>query len=147
MAFSLGVLLLFHGIHKIVYGTEHIQKLILDMYVADAKKNIPFGMMFNPYMPGTLFMGKLMMGKELTTSLEYIRLMSYMVYIPEVIIPLLLIFGKYIRIAAILTASYMLVMLFVAFTMSPDVLIRFGGWHYELIFLYLLTASSLTLLK
>jgi uncharacterized membrane protein YphA (DoxX/SURF4 family) len=130
-----------------MYGTEHIQKLILEIYVDDAKKNIPFGMMFNPYMPGTLFMGKMVMGKELTTSLESIRLLSYTVYLTEVIIPLLFIFGKYIRIAAIITATYMLLMFFVAFSLSPEVLIKFGGWSYEVIFLYLLVAISLIVSK
>jgi uncharacterized membrane protein YphA (DoxX/SURF4 family) len=130
-----------------IYGTEHIEKLILDIYVSDTQKHIPFGTMLNPHIPGTLFMGKMVMGKDLTTSLEYIRLMSYIVYFTEVIVPLMLIFGKYIRVAAIVIASYMLLMLFTAFTISPDILIEYGGWYYEVIFLYFLASTSLIFLK
>lgn len=147
LAFSLGALLLFHGLDKMIYGTEHIQKMILDTYVPNVKSRVPFGTWFSPFMPGTVFMGKMFIGKEFVSSLEQIRLISYGVYIPELIVPIFLVFGKFIRVMAFFIASYMLAMLFVAYRISPEILVQFGGWSIETIMLYLVASLILILYK
>jgi len=145
LAFSLGVLLLFHGIDKIIYGTGHIQKMILDAYVPNVKNSIPFGGWFSSFMPGTVFMGKMFIGQEFVNSLEEIKLISYGVYIPEVIVPIFLVFGKLIRVMALVIASYMFAMLLVAYRMSTETLVQFGGWDIETIVLYFIASMTLVL--
>lgn len=147
LAFCLGALLLFHGLDKMVYGTGHIQKMILDAYVPDVKSKVPFSGWFSPFMPGRVFMGKIFIGKEFVSSLEEIKLISYGVFIPELIVPIFLVFGKFIRVMAFIIAAYMLAMLFVAYRMSPETLIQFGGWHIESIVLYLVASVTLILYK
>ncbi|CAA6822025.1 MAG: Unknown protein [uncultured Sulfurovum sp.] len=147
LAFSLGVLLLFHGLHKMVYGTGHIEKLILDMYVPPVEKQVPFGMWFAPFMPGTMFMGKMFVGKEFVTYLQYIKFLSYGVYLPEVIAPIFLIFGRYVRITAFIIVLYMVVLSFLAYRTSLEILMAFGGWTVEVVLLYFIASMILVFYK
>lgn len=147
LAFGLGILLLFHGLDKMVHGTEYIQKLILDLYIPNVEKQVPFGMWFTPFMPSVAFMGKIFLGAEFTTSLEDIKLISYGVYISEVIAPLFLIFGKYIRLAALVIIFHILVVIFLEFRTSIFTLSTTGAWNIEVPLLYLLATLTLFFLK
>jgi len=147
LAFSLGVLLLLHGLHKMIHGTEYIEALILDIYLPNVEKKVPCGMWFAPFMPGRVFMGKMFVGQEFVTYLHYIKLLSYGVYLPELIAPLFLIFGRYIRIAAFIIALYMMVMLLGAYKTSVAMLMEFGGWSIESVLLYLIASLLLFFFK
>ena len=109
LSFGLGVLLLFHGVDKIMHGTADIEKLLLG-------QKIPYS--------------------------QYIQ---YVVYVGEVIAPLFLILGKYMRLAGVVVAINMVVILFLAhqktlFTLSED-----GAWSIETQMLYLVMALSVAL--
>jgi uncharacterized membrane protein YphA (DoxX/SURF4 family) len=147
LAFGLGFLLLFHGLDKIIYGTEYIEKLILDMYIPDVEEEVPFGMWVTPFMPSMIFIGKMFIGSAFITSLEDIETISHGVYITELIAPLFLIFGKYIRLAALLITFHMLVVIFLAFRTTLFTLNAMGAWNIETPLLYLLATLTLLFLK
>ena len=111
LGFGLGILLLFHGIDKVMHGTEFIEKMLVAL-------KIPYS--------------------------EYLQ---YGVYIGEVIAPLLLIFGQYMRISGAIVAFNMLVAIFLVHQKTLFTLGEHGAWSIELPMLYLLGGLTLALWK
>lgn len=102
---TIGGLMLFHGIAKLIHGVGGIQEML-------AAKGLP-------------------------------NFMAYGVYIGEIVIPLLLIFGFRTRLAAIVFAFNMLFALFLAHSEDIFTLSKHGGWAIELIALFLFGAITL----
>ena len=109
LGFGLGVLLLFHGLDKIMHGTAVVEKLLI-------AQKIPYS--------------------------EYIQ---YAVYIGEVLAPILLIVGKYMRVAGVIVALNMIVVIFLAHQESLLTLDEHGAWSIEIPVLYLIMALSVAL--
>jgi len=102
---TLGGLMLFHGIAKVIHGIGGIQ-----------------GMLSSKGLPGFF---------------------AYGVYVGEIIVPLLLIFGFRTRIAALIFAFNMLVAMLLAHSGDIFSLSKHGGWAVELIALFLFGAVAL----
>ena len=111
LSFSLGVLMLFHGVDKLSNGVDHIVKMLTGAGV--------------PYA-------------------EYV---VYGVYIGEIIAPLLLIFGQYIRISGAIIAFNMLVAILLAHKDAIFTLGKHGAWSIEVPLLYLIAGLTLALWK
>jgi len=111
LSFGLGVLLLFHGIDKVMHGTEFIEKMLVGL-------KIPYS--------------------------EYVQ---YGVYIGEIVAPLLLIFGQYMRISGAIVAFNMLVALFLVHQKTLFTLGEHGAWSIEVPMLYLIAGLTLALWK
>ncbi|HIP52046.1 MAG TPA: DoxX family protein [Campylobacterales bacterium] len=109
LAFSLGFLLLFHGVDKIMNGTGFIEKMLTDA-------NVP-----------------------------YAKYITYGVFIGEVLAPILLIIGRYIKIAGGIIAFNMLVAIFLVHKDAIFTLSEHGGWSIELQVLYLIAGVTLFL--
>ena len=109
LSFGLGALLLFHGIDKVMNGTEFIEKMLVGLKV--------------PYS-------------------EYVQ---YGVYIGEIVAPVLLIFGQYIRVAGAIVAFDMLVAIFLVHQNTLFTLGEHGAWSIELPMLYLVAGVTLAL--
>jgi len=109
LSFGLGALLLFHGIDKVMNGTEFIEKMLVGLKV--------------PYS-------------------EYVQ---YGVYIGEIVAPVLLIFGQYIRVAGAIVAFDMLVAIFLVHQKTLFTLGEHGAWSIELPMLYLVAGVTLAL--
>jgi len=109
LSFGLGVLLLFHGIDKVMNGTEFIEKMLVALKV--------------PYS-------------------EYVQ---YGVYIGEVLAPVLLIFGQYIRVSGAIIAFDMLIAIFLVHQNTLFTLGEHGAWSIELPMLYLVAGVTLAL--
>ena len=102
---TIGGLMLFHGIAKLIHGIGGIQGML-------AAKGLP-------------------------------SFIAYGVYVGEIIIPLLLIFGFRTRFAAIVFAFNMLVALFLAHSGDIFTLSKHGGWAVELIAFFMFGAIAL----
>jgi len=111
LSIGLGILLLFHGIDKVMNGTLFIEKML-----------------------GGL-------------SVPYSQYVAYAVYIGEVIAPLLLIFGKYIRISGAIIAINMAVAIFLVHQKDIVTLGEHGAWSIEVPMLYLVAGVTLALWK
>ena len=111
LTIGLGVLVLFHGVHKVLNGVDFITPL-LESY------NIPYA--------------------------EYL---AYGVYIGEVIAPLLLISGYYIRVAGGVIVLNMLVAIFLVHQNEIFTLTEHGSWSLEIPMLYLIIGLALLLSK
>ena len=109
LSFGLGLLLLFHGIDKIMHGTAFIEKMLLE-------EKIPYS--------------------------AYIQ---YGVYVGEVIAPLFLILGKYMRIAGAVVAVNMMIAIFLVHQKNFFTLGEHGAWSVEVPMLYLIMAISVAL--
>jgi len=109
LSFGLGVLLLFHGMDKVMHGTEFIEKMLVGLKV--------------PYS-------------------EYVQ---YGVYIGEVVAPILLIFGQYMRVSGAIVAFNMLVAIFLVNKNTLFTLGEHGAWSIELPMLYLVAGVTLAL--
>lgn len=109
LAFSLGFLLLFHGVDKIMNGTDFIQSML-------EKANVP-----------------------------YAKYITYGVFIGEIIAPVLLIIGRYVKIAGGIIAFNMLVAIFLAHKDTIFTLSEHGGWSIELQMLYFIAGLTLFL--
>ena len=109
LAFGLGVLLLFHGVDKIMHGTDFIEKMLLNIHV------------------------------------PYSKYVSYGVYVGEVIAPLLLIFGQYIRVSGMIIAFNMLVAIVLVHKNDIATLGEHGAWSIEVPMLYLVAGLTLAL--
>lgn len=109
LAFSLGVLLLFHGVDKIMNGTAFIEKMLTNA-------NIP-----------------------------YAKYITYGVFIGEVLAPILLIIGRYVKIAGGIIAFNMLVAIFLVHRDTIFTLSEHGGWSIELQLLYFIAGLTLFL--
>jgi len=109
LAFSLGFLLLFHGVDKIMNGTGFIEKMLTNA-------NIP-----------------------------YAKYITYGVFIGEVLAPILLIIGRYVKIAGGIIAFNMLAAIFLAHKDTIFTLSEHGGWSIELQVLYFIAGLTLFL--
>ena len=107
LAFSLGVLLLFHGVDKIMNGTDFIEKMLTNA-------NVP-----------------------------YAKYITYGVFIGEVLAPILLIIGRYVKIAGGIIAFNMLVAIFLVHRDTIFTLSEHGGWSIELQLLYFIAGLTL----
>jgi putative oxidoreductase len=72
--------------------------------------------------------------------------LSYLVYIGEVIAPLLLIFGVWTRVAAGIIAINMIVAVLLVHTKQLFTMNNVGGWALELQAMFLFTAIAIALL-
>ena len=111
LSFGLGVLLLFHGMDKVMHGTEFIEKMLV-------ASKIPYS--------------------------EYVQ---YGVYIGEVVAPLLLIFGQYMRVSGAIVAFNMLVAIFLVHQNTLFTLGAHGAWSIEVPMLYFIAGVTLALWK
>ena len=111
LGFGLGVLLLFHGMDKVMHGTEFIEKMLV-------ASKVPYS--------------------------EYVQ---YGVYIGEVIAPILLIFGQYMRISGAIVAFNMFVAIFLVHQNTLFTLGEHGAWSIEVPMLYLVAGLTLALSK
>ena len=109
LAFSLGFLLLFHGVDKIINGVDFIEKMLSNV-------NIP-----------------------------YAKYVAYGVFVGEVFAPILLIIGRYVKIAGGIIAFNMLVAIFFAHKDTVFTLSEHGGWNIELQVLYFVAGLTLFL--
>lgn len=104
---TLGILILMHGLSKLLNGVDHIEQMVQ-----------------GAGLPGFA---------------------AYAVYLGEVVGPLLLIFGFYGRIGALLIAINMVVAIALAHAGEIFQINDHGGWQLELQGMYLFTAVGLTL--
>ena len=111
LAFSLGFLLLFHGVDKVLHGTEFITQMLNDA-------NVP-----------------------------YAKYVTWGVFIGEVVAPIMLIIGRYIKLAGLIIVFNMLAAIILAHKDSIFTLSEHGGWSIELQVLYLVAALSLVFLQ
>ena len=111
LAFSLGFLLLFHGVDKVLHGTEFITQMLNDA-------NVP-----------------------------YAKYVTWGVFIGEVLAPIMLIIGRYIKLAGLIIVFNMLAAIILAHKDSIFTLSEHGGWSIELQVLYLVAALSLVFLQ
>lgn len=145
LAFGLGVLLLFHGIHTIIYGTAFVKELILDFY-APYLQNKPCGICIGSMMVGESFIQTIFTGSS-TDYNKYIAYASYGVYLAEVIAPIFLIIGYYIKIAATVIAIDISFAILLEYHDKFFTLTEHGGLSFELPMLYLITVVTLILNK
>lgn len=111
LSIGLGILLLFHGVHKMSHGIEPIVGMLSNF-------NIP-----------------------------YAQYLAYGVFIGEIIAPIMLILGRYIRIAGALIAITMASAITLAHSKEIFTLNEFGAPTIELALLYLIGGLSLMLVK
>lgn len=123
--------------HKLLYGTEHIQKMIIDTYSPSSKFGF-CGFCMSEFVQHT------MPTDFYAPNLKYI---TYGVYIGEVVAPLFLIFGKYIRVVSSIVALNMVAVIFFAYQDSLFSLKHNGAWAVETPMLYLVIAITLMLSK
>ena len=138
LSISLGILLLFHGMHKIIYGTEHIQKMIIDTYSPSSQ----FG--FCGFCMSEFIQSTLPVGAYSPSSVKYI---TFGVYVGEVVAPLFLIFGKYVRVVSGVVALNMIAVIFLAYQDALLTLKHNGAWAVETPMLYLVIAITLLVSK
>ena len=105
---TLGVLILFHGISKIIHGAGFITGLV-------AKAGLP-------------------------------PALGYLVYVGEVIAPLMLVIGIWTRLAALVVAINMVVAIALVHASQIFTLNKVGGWELELEGIYLAAALAVALL-
>lgn len=105
---TLGVLMLLHGIAKVISGPGHI-----------------VGLVTNAGLPSAL---------------------AYLVYLGEVIAPLLILVGLFTRLAALIVIGNMLVAVWLVHMGDLMRLTKTGGWALELQAFFLLTALALVFL-
>lgn len=110
LSVGLGVLLLFHGIDKIINGIDHIVNMLVAV-------NIPYA--------------------------NYIALG---VFVGELIAPLLLIAGQYVRVAGAIIAFNMLVAILLVHRGDIFSLGDHGAWSIELPMIYLIGGLTLAIL-
>lgn len=111
LTIGLGILMLFHGVDKILNGVDFITPL-LEAY-----------------------------------SIPYAEYLAYGIYIGEVIAPLLLISGYYIRVAGGVIVLNMLVAIFLVHQNEIFTLTEHGSWSLEIPMLYLVIGLALLLSK
>ena len=138
LSISLGILLLFHGMHKLLYGTEHIQKMIIDTYSPSSQ----FG--FCGFCMSEFVQRTMPVGAYTPSSVKYI---TFGVYLGEVVAPLFLIFGRYVRTVSAIVAINMIAVMFFAYQDSLLSLKHNGAWAVETPMLYLVIAITLMLSK
>ena len=145
LAFGLGLLLLIRGIYIMVYGTGLVEEIFKDIHIpfTEYKACSPC---VSSMMIGSDFMGNMFLGTSPTNTYnEYLVYISYGIYIGEVITPIFLIFGKYIRIAASIIAVDILLAMLLLYRDNIFSLSETGGWSIELPMLYFVVAVTLAL--
>lgn len=105
---ALALLLLFHGVSKLMGGVGFIT-----------------GMLEKMGLPGAI---------------------GYLVYVGEVIAPLLILVGVWTRLAALVVAGNMIVAVLLVHTMEFFTMSQTGGWALELQGMYFFAAIALVLL-
>lgn len=105
---ALAVLILFHGVAKIINGVGFITGLVAQFGLPPA--------------------------------------LGYLVYIGEVVAPLLILFGAWTRLAALIVAINMVVAVALVHMGDLLTLMKNGGWALELQALFLATAIAVMLL-
>ena len=105
---ALALLLLFHGVSKLIGGVGFIT-----------------GMLEKMGLPGAI---------------------GYLVYIGEVIAPLLILFGVWTRAAALVVAANMVVAVLLVHTSEFFTMSKTGGWALELQGMFFFTALAVALL-
>jgi putative oxidoreductase len=105
---ALAVLLLFHGVSKLIGGVGFITGMLAKMGLPEA--------------------------------------IGYLVYVGEVIAPLLILFGVWTRLAALIVAGNMIVALLLVHTKQFFTMSETGGWALELQGMYFFAAIALALL-
>ena len=105
---ALAVLLLFHGVSKLMGGVGFITGML-------EKMGLPAGI-------------------------------GYLVYVGEVIAPLLILFGVWTRLAALIVAGKMVVAVLLVHTKEFFTMTQTGGWALELQGMYFFAALALALL-
>jgi putative oxidoreductase len=78
---------------------------------------------------------------------KYTQYLAYGVYLGEVVAPIMLIVGRYVRIAGILIVLNMLVAIGLMHSANIFALGEYGEWAIELPILYLIMASTLIIWK
>jgi len=147
LAFGLGSLLLIRGIYILIYGTGFVEEVFKDIHIpfTEYKACSPC---ISSMMIGSDFMGNMFLGTSPTkTYNEYLVYISYGIYIGEVITPIFLIFGKYIRIAAMIIAVDILLAMILLYRDNIFSLHANGGWSVELPLLYFMIAVTLVFSK
>ena len=145
LAFGLGSLLLIRGIYIMIYGTGFVEEIFKDIHMpfTEYKACSPC---VSSMMIGSDFIGNMFLGTSPTNEYnEYLVYISYGIYIGEVITPIFLIFGKYIRIAAMIIAIDILLAMVLLYRDDVFTLSSTGGWSIELPMLYFVLAVSLAL--
>ncbi|MDF1883944.1 DoxX family protein [Sulfurimonas sp. SAG-AH-194-C21] len=104
---SVGVLILFHGIHKVIHGTGGV--------------------------------------KAMLSSAGLPEILSYGVYLGEVVAPIFIILGLYARVASIVLGANMLMAIFLAYGFSFS-LAKYGGLAIESPLLFLIMSILIVLL-
>ena len=110
LGLGLGVLLLFHGVDKLLNGIDGIIEMVNGL-------NLPYE--------------------------KYTQYLAYGVYLGEVIAPVLLILGRYVRMAGFLIVINMLVAMVLTHTGTIFSLAEHGAWVIELPMLYLIMGLTL----
>jgi putative oxidoreductase len=105
---ALAVLLLFHGVSKLVGGVGFVTGML-------EKMGLPAGI-------------------------------GYLVYVGEVIAPLMILFGVWTRLAALIVAGNMIVAVLLVHTKQFFTMSETGGWALELQGMYFFAAIALALL-
>lgn len=105
---ALAVLLLFHGVSKLIGGVGFITGMLAKMGLPEA--------------------------------------IGYLVYVGEVIAPLLILFGVWTRLAAMIVAGNMIVAVLLVHTKEFFTMSQTGGWALELQGMYFFAAIALALL-
>jgi len=105
---SLGIMILFHGIEKIIHGISGV--------------------------------------KYLTTNAGLPEFLAYGVYVGEVVVPIFIILGLYMRVATVVLALNMAMAIFLAYGNSLFELSKYGAPVFELPFFYLIISVSIFLL-
>ncbi len=142
LAFCLGTLLLFHGVYTLIHGTQFVKDLIIDYY-APYMQNEPCKLCIGGMMMGESFISS-MMGMESTIKYpKYLTYLSYGVYIAEVIAPIFLIVGRYIKLSAMIIALDISLALFLVYRDNFFTLTTSGAWSAEVPMLYLILALTL----
>ena len=147
LAFTLGALLLFHGMDKVVNGMNRIETIVIDYNLVVPYEHYSsfFFHSMGKAMSGMMYMGQMMETEHLSSSTR--KYLIYGVYMAELISPILLILGRYIRIAAGIIAVDMLVAIVLVHKDMIFTLGEGGGWSIELPVLYLLIALLLAFWK
>jgi putative oxidoreductase len=140
LSFSLGFLLLFHGIDKLRYGVEFIDNMVIAYIVPYSKPHIPFFSCFNC---GVDVMENIL----IANSIPYAKYVAYGVYLGEVVAPIFLIFHRYVKIASTIIVLNMSVAIFLVYRDALFSIGKDGAWSAEVPMIYLIMALTLVFLK
>jgi len=145
LSIGLGSLLLFHGVYTLMHGTGFVEDSIIKFYVPYTQ-NEPCGLCFGAIMMGTNFMKTTMTGSSSEYS-TYIMYAGYSIYIAELIAPLFLIFNRFTKIAAIIIAIDIILVMILEYKDKFFTLTEHGAWSMELPMLYFISSVSIILSK